>query len=178
MTSNSQPSSGELPAYKACRDCGHMKPRSAFANGGKYAYCGPCKRVRVKKWCAANPERVRALAAAKYQRQKKSPEWVIGRRVRIALWRTLKGGKCGLKWFQMVGYSPAELASHLERQFLKGMSWENMGQWHIDHIVPLASFVISGATDPELKRAWALSNLRPLWAKQNMSKGAKIECLL
>ena len=53
-----------------------------------------------------------------------------------------------------------------------------MGEWHIDHIVPLASFVIAGPDDPELRRAWALTNLRPLWAKDNMRKGAKVETLL
>ena len=80
--------------------------------------------------------------------------------------------------FQLVGYSAEELRTHLERQFLKGMSWENMDRWHIDHIVPLSSFTITGPDDPELRRAWALPNLRPLWAKDNIRKGAKLEVML
>jgi hypothetical protein len=78
----------------------------------------------------------------------------------------------------LLGYTIAELRTHLERQFLPGMSWHNMGKWHIDHIVPLASFTITGPDDPELKRAWALPNLRPLWARDNIAKGAKTTSLL
>jgi len=58
------------------------------------------------------------------------------------------------------------------------MSWENIGDWHIDHIVPLSRFKVSGPDDPELRRAWALTNLRPLWAKDNMRKSASNEFLL
>lgn len=90
----------------------------------------------------------------------------------------LATGKGGRATESLLGYTIGELRAHLERQFLKGMSWESMGKWHIDHIVPLASFTITGPDDPELRRAWALPNLRPLWAKENMSKGAKREVLL
>jgi hypothetical protein len=62
------------------------------------------------------------------------------------------------------------LAAHLEKQFLKGMTWQNIGEWHVDHIVPLASFMISGPDDPALRVAWGLPNLRPLWAKDNLRK--------
>lgn len=78
----------------------------------------------------------------------------------------------------MLGYSQQELAEHLERQFSKGMGWANMGKWHIDHIVPLASFDITGPECPEFKAAWALTNLRPLWAEDNLRKRAKRTHLL
>lgn len=48
----------------------------------------------------------------------------------------LKGQKNGRKWEKMVGYSRHDLVRHLERQFVQGMSWDNMGEWQIDHIVP------------------------------------------
>ena len=63
--------------------------------------------------------------------------------------------------------------THLERQFLPGMTWGNRGEWHIDHIVPLASFTFTSPDDPEFRAAWALTNLRPLWAKDNIRKSAK-----
>lgn len=78
----------------------------------------------------------------------------------------------------LIGYSFAELKDHLEKQFVYGMSWENMGEWHVDHIIPLSSFTISGADDPEIKRAWGMPNLRPLWAKANIIKKDKMEFLL
>lgn len=90
----------------------------------------------------------------------------------------LARGKGGATSESLLGYTIAELRTHLERQFLKGMSWENMGEWHIDHIIPLASFTITGPDDPELKRAWGLANLRPLWAADNIAKSDKRETLL
>lgn len=80
--------------------------------------------------------------------------------------------------FALLGYTPAELVQHLERQFVAGMGWHNMGDWHIDHIVPLSSFSISGPGCEAFKRAWDLPNLRPLWADRNVAKGARRETLL
>lgn len=63
---------------------------------------------------------------------------------------------------------------HLERQFLPGMTWENRSEWHIDHIVPLAS----AKTEDDVIKLNHYTNLRPLWAKDNLEKGAKMEKLL
>jgi hypothetical protein len=68
----------------------------------------------------------------------------------------------------------AELIAHLDRQFHKGMSWNNYGKrWHVDHIRPVSSFEFSSSNDPSFKECWALINLRPLWKGQNLSKHAK-----
>lgn len=66
---------------------------------------------------------------------------------------------------------------HLERQFLPGMTWENHGRfgWHIDHIIPLSAFNFETPDHIDFKRAWALSNLQPLWWQDNLKKRAKIE---
>ena len=87
--------------------------------------------------------------------------------------RGMRSQKAGRSWRDFVPYSLEDLIIHLERQFLPGMSWDNRGDWHIDHIVPLASFNFETPDDPEFKAAWALSNLRPWWAKDNMQKSAK-----
>lgn len=57
--------------------------------------------------------------------------------------------------------------NHLENQFTDGMSWDNMGKWHIDHITPLSS----AKTPEELKSLCHYLNLQPLWAFDNLSKG-------
>jgi hypothetical protein len=58
------------------------------------------------------------------------------------------------------------------------MGWHNLPQWHIDHIIPLSSFRFETAHDPEFKAAWALTNLRPIWAVDNLRKHAKRELLV
>ena len=63
--------------------------------------------------------------------------------------------------------------AHIERQFSDGMSWENYGKWHVDHIRPIASFDLS---DPsEQRKAFHYLNLQPLWAQDNRRKAAKLD---
>jgi hypothetical protein len=49
------------------------------------------------------------------------------------------------------------------------MTWSNMGEWHIDHIKPLAT----AKTEKDVYELNHYTNLQPLWAKDNLSKGAK-----
>lgn len=79
--------------------------------------------------------------------------------------------------FSILGYSLQELISHLEKQFTEGMSWDNYGQWHIDHIKPVCSFRFASKEDPAFKECWSLNNLRPLWAKDNLQKSAQDKLL-
>src|SRR5690606_14358207 len=62
------------------------------------------------------------------------------------------------------------LKEYLAGKFINGMSWDNYGEWHVDHITPLAS----AQTKDELIKLCHYSNLQPLWAFDNLSKGAKI----
>lgn len=88
-------------------------------------------------------------------------------RVTMALKGKIKS-KCTL---ELIGGSVENLKKHLESQFTEGMSWENHGKWHIDHIRPCASFDF---TDKEQQNeCFHYTNLQPLWAKDNMSKSAK-----
>jgi hypothetical protein len=84
--------------------------------------------------------------------------------------RTFLTGKDGESTSKIVGYSAADLVAHLERQFLRGMSWDNYGEWHVDHIIPLSSFKAESFDDPDVKRAWSLPNLRPIWKFDNIAK--------
>jgi len=73
-------------------------------------------------------------------------------------------------------YTSGQLARHLERQFAKGMSWENYGKWHIDHITSVSELVRKGEVDMRVINC--LTNLRPIWATENMAKGGKSIFLL
>jgi hypothetical protein len=70
-----------------------------------------------------------------------------------------------------LGWSANQLKEHLEPQFVEGMSWENHGVrgWHVDHIRPISSF----PDGTPLSVINELKNLRPLWAVDNLKKGAK-----
>jgi len=69
-------------------------------------------------------------------------------------------------------YTYEQLVKRIEGQFQAGMSWDNYGEWHIDHKTPLSYFIKSGITDPATINA--LNNLQPLWADENMKKGARL----
>ena len=59
----------------------------------------------------------------------------------------------------------------MELLFLDGMSWNNWGEWHIDHRIPVSKF----DKETPMSIVNSLSNLRPLWALDNLSKSNKIE---
>ena len=91
--------------------------------------------------------------------------------------KTLTSGtvsKNGKSWEDLVGYSLQDLKEHLESLFQPGMTWENYGQWHIDHIKPVSSFNITSLDCDDFKACWSLKNLQPLWAKDNIRKSNNI----
>jgi hypothetical protein len=68
-----------------------------------------------------------------------------------------------------LGCDTDTLRRHLESKFKPGMTWQNYGQWHIDHIIPLAE----GKTERQLNKLCHYTNLAPLWAHENLRKGKK-----
>ena len=77
-------------------------------------------------------------------------------------------------FWKVVGYTPQDLINHLQSLFKDGMCWENRKDWHIDHIIPQSKFMFNSITDEEFKKCWALKNLQPLWAIDNIKKGNKL----
>lgn len=97
--------------------------------------------------------------------------------------KVCKGGKSILQFLQ---YTIDILRAHIENLFEPWMTWENWGSyrietwddndpttwtWHIDHIISQAKLPYVSMEDDNFKICWALSNLRPLSAKQNVIKG-------
>lgn len=70
-----------------------------------------------------------------------------------------------------LGCTIPELKFYLEGMFKAGMNWENWGEWHIDHIIPLSWFDLSDRN--QLLKACHYSNLQPLWAIENLKKNNK-----
>ena len=73
---------------------------------------------------------------------------------------------------KLLGCTKEEFKKHIESKFTKGMSWDKLHLIHIDHIRPCASFDLS---DPkQQKMCFHYTNLQPLWAVDNLKKGAKL----
>lgn len=92
----------------------------------------------------------------------------VALRLRSRLRKALARGCKTASAVKDLGCSVAELIKHIELQFQDGMSWDNHGEWHIDHIKPLASFDLTDET--QAKAACHYSNLQPLWASENHRK--------
>lgn len=187
---------GSLIQCGRCGQCMQFRGRRHF-------YCEPCSLVRRKEksaeWRVRNPEKRREIEKAHAKKRGKDPKrrawWLryqpilsarrnanpkkrLDHRVSQMVRSSLSTGKQGKSWPLLLGYSLDALYSHLEKQFMPGMSWHNMGEWHIDHVIPRSSFAYKDANDPEFFACWSLTNLRPLWAEQNISKGGKRTLLL
>ena len=107
--------------------------------------------------------------------EKADPKLLLSKRMRKRMNDCVIGGKSGESWQKLVGYTVDDLKRHIEKLFLPGMTWENIGGWHIDHILPVSRFNYNSPLDPDFKRCWGLKNLRPMWAKDNIRKSNKVE---
>lgn len=137
-----------------------------------------------RNWSSKNREKSNAIKKAykvrnreKYlknerdrQREKRwDPFFRLNKNFSKAMWANLKGRKGYNHWEILVDYTFNDLKIHLERQFSDGMTWENYGSyWHVDHIKPLSKC-------ESFEESWKLSNLQPLKAFENLSKGNKYE---
>jgi hypothetical protein len=75
--------------------------------------------------------------------------------------------------FDLLGYTYNELKYHIESKFVEDMGWENHGEWHVDHIVPISKF----KKGTPAKIVNDLRNLRPLWSNDNIVRQNKIETI-
>lgn len=128
-------------------------------------YCEYAKRwARCNRSHRAEYRRKRRLLDPKYRLR----DYLSGR-----IRKALKGMAKSIKTVNLIGCSVDELWLHLEQKFKAGMSRDNYGRvWHVDHIIPCVSFDL---IDPEQqKRCFNFTNLQPLFASDNIRKGARI----
>lgn len=76
------------------------------------------------------------------------------------------------KLFDHLPYTPEQLVNHIESLWEGGMSWQNYGEWHIDHVCPQAALPYDSLEHPNFQKCWALENLQPLWASDNACKSS------
>ena len=113
-----------------------------------------------------------------YERNRKAndPLYKLVANFRTAIYTVLKENNMNKygHYFEILQYSPEELATHLENQFTEDMTWENYGEWHVDHRLPITSFNFQEIGDNEFMRCWSLDNLQPMWADENIRKSNNI----
>ena len=125
----------------------------------------------TKAWKEKNKDYIR-----KYNREysskryKSDPIYKLKINQRTRTRAVLKSSKFA-KTHELLGCSFDELKIHIESLFIDGMNWDNMGEWHIDHIMPLAAFNLNLLEAQKI--AFNYKNLQPLWAIDNLKKGAK-----
>lgn len=125
-------------------------------------------KAYVKLWTASNKERhLKRRSKRHAERIKTDPNYRLDYAMRSALQRLLKKGGASSK----LPYRADQLRQRMECQFKSGMSWDNYGEWEIDHKIPMSIMMARGETRPHIINA--LSNLQPLWKAENRSKGAR-----
>lgn len=157
------------------------------------------EKIRQQKaeWRRNNPEKVKAQKRETYLRNKESisekikqyrksdagkksrmneranarekAPWVIAMRSCFNTMIRRRGMAKNGKTEELLGYSFDQFKKRIEFNFQPGMTWENHGEWHVDHTKPVSRFVNQGCTNVRMINC--LSNLRPLWAADNIKKG-------
>jgi len=148
------------------------------------------KKERSKLYYQDNKDSIRIVQKQYIKRRRKNDvSFRLGASVSKSINRAIKLNgslKSGKSTFKYLPYSKKDLKEHLERQFEPWMTWDNYGiydsnvwndddpntwTWNIDHVIPHSEFKYASMEDNEFKQCWALSNLRPLSAKQNWLEG-------
>jgi len=132
------------------------------------------KREQNRLWAEANPEKVLEVARVSKRKRRQSPAIRLSESISTQVRQSLRCAKDGASWEDILGYTRDDLVKHLERQFTVGMSWDNYGEWHVDHVVPQDSFSFLSIDDEQFKACWAITNLQPLWALDNIRKGNRL----
>ena len=134
-------------------------------------------KKHIQKWnkeYAQRPEVKKRLSKIRMNRYKNDPIYLIKNRIRTRFYTYIKRGLAEKKvrTSELIGCSWKYLKNHIEKQFKPKMKWSNYGKWHIDHIKPMSQYDLRKVD--EQYKCCNYKNLQPLWAKENLSKGDRI----
>ena len=170
---------------KVCTICCLSKELTEFNNQklgkfGKRSYCRLCQSEMRKQY---NDENRKKLSEYQREYRKKNPsynsDYQKNRRltdINFRLMGNMRARICNViqnkttNTFACLGTTIDEFKKHLEKQFDVGMTWNNYGEWEVDHIIPISI----GKTQDEICELNYYTNLRPLWKFENQKKSNKI----
>ena len=149
-----------------------LKQSKKLADANWYQQNKKKKKAINKKWKESNADYSRKwFREYKQKREAVDPNFKLANKLRTRLWYALNGQKPRCSFDEYTGCSLEELRLYLESKFEPGMTWENYGEWEIDHIVPLCQFILTELE--ELKQACKYTNLQPIWKKKHKIKTKK-----
>lgn len=130
-------------------------------------------RAAEKRWRKKDPDRAARRDRANRKQREQNPLYRLLQNLRNRVYQVLRGRAVkSATTLALIGGSITDLHKHIEKKWKPGMTWENYGpSWHVDHIKPCVKFDL---TDPAQQReCFHYTNLQPLWALDNLRKGAK-----
>jgi len=160
---------------KKCCSCKEWKPliNYNFSNTHWDKLRNDCKCC-LKLWRKQNRKMLnKNHKIYESNRKKTDPEFKLLKTIRSRINNVLHRKKISKlnETINLLGCSVSFLKEYLQEKFVDGMTWENHGVWHIDHIKPCCQFNL--IDEEEQKKCFHYTNLQPLWAKDNLSKGGK-----
>jgi hypothetical protein len=108
----------------------------------------------------------------KRKKEKEDPMTGLIQKMRQSIRKSFKrkGFTKNSNTYKILGISWEDFKPYFELLFQEGMTWDNQGEWEIDHIVPLST----AKSIEDVIRLCHYTNLQPLWKKDNKLKGDKI----
>jgi hypothetical protein len=169
----------------SCKKCNHIKcfkwikknPDKKRKIDKKSQMKNMTKKLEsTRQWRINNPKKYKEQVKRQNAKRTSTAKGKLNHNIRIRICTSLCGSKDYRHWESLVGYTLNELKEHIEKKFKNGMNWENYGKkgWHIDHKIPITAFNFEKPEHIDFKKCWALSNLQPLWALDNIKKSNKL----
>jgi hypothetical protein len=159
----------KILAYKKQYNDTHKAEIKVYRDSNKEKHSAYLKEYNIK-----NRSKLSAYKM-NWERMRRAtdPAFRLTRNLRLRTYHALNGTSKSAPTLCLFGCTIEAFCAHIESLFTEGMTWDNYGKygWHLDHIKPCSSFNLK---DPEQQlQCFHWSNQQPLWAKDNLSKGAK-----
>lgn len=168
----------DVSQTKICTTCNEEKTSDMFyiakCKGTIRSQCKSCSsNARKQYYKEHRKETINQTSTYKIQKCKTDPAFKLERNLRCRLYHALRSqtAKKSTRTLDLIGCTVSYLMGYLEAKFTEGMTWKNHGEWHIDHIKPCCKFNL--LNEEEQKQCFHYTNLQPLWAKENLTKGGQ-----
>ena len=168
---------GSKVLFSWCRECERewRKNNKEYAKNYRQTH-HKCNSNYLKEYRKTHKEQIR-YQKRRYERIRygNDPEYKLKKYLRRKIASSINGKMFYKHSVELLGCTIEEFRGYIESLFSPGMTWSNWSSngWHLDHIIPVSFFNFSSAEDQ--RRCFHYTNIRPLWAKDNLSKRNKIE---